>query len=249
MDRCNILDYWDHVFTSTTQAFLWLPIILYTVLQNRVLSRDGISKDKNTPKKNYKLTVVDHILGLTLIFCTFVNIYVRFERNVPHWLLQPCHILTVLLIYLIYNTNNDPRIFTFYLYSAWMPFLGIAFYDKSWYVYFFEETLFLIQHALMIVIPWYYLMTNRFPDHPKTKFNRHHLFWTAFGVSMLYHCLVLIWASFYFNEDFSGMKCRFPGGEFAGTWFREIMVLFSVVLSFIFGILPELLFRKKGKQH
>jgi hypothetical protein len=118
-----------------------------------------------------------------------------------------------------------------------MPVLGLIFFDAAWYHYFYELPLFHVQHVLMVVIPWYYVWNRRFQNDLNP--NRIPIYIQAVGISMIYHATILIWFSHFFNEDFSGMKCRFPGGEFAGRYWREIQVVLGGILAAIFGVIPE----------
>ena len=53
-------------------------------------------------------------------------------------------------------------------------------------------------------MPWIYVYNGRFE---LSKANRTRTFIFAMNVCMLY-CIFLIWVSYYFQEDFSGMRCR-----------------------------------------
>jgi len=233
-DPCNLLTFEQNIIATAGQILLWTPLIYY-LEKNK-------SKRFVTEKKQYKLKIVDHILGALLIAFMITNTITRITRGVSHWLVQPCHIITLMLIYTIYTPFNNPDHFTFVLYSNWMPVLGLVFYDATWYQYSFELPMFHFQHILMVVIPWYYVWTGRF----QLDFNpnRRAIYLQAVGVAMLYHATVLIWFSHYYREDFSGMRCRFPGGEFAGRYWREVQVFLGGILALIFGVIPEFLIIK-----
>jgi len=235
-DPCNLLTFEQNVIATVGQILLWAPLIIY--LEKRKKKHNTVQK----PQVVYKLTLMDHLLGALLSGFMLMNIVLRIQRGVLHWLVQPCHILTLMLIYIIYSTKNNPNRFTFILYSNWMPVLGLIFYDPNWYYYFYELPMFHFQHILMIVIPWYYVWTQRFQKSFNP--NRRALYIQAVGASMLYHAIVLIWMSQIYNEDFSGMKCRFPGGEFAGIYWRELQVVLGGILCAIFGIIPEFIIIK-----
>lgn len=226
-DPCNLVSFEQNVFATIGQILLWVPLILY-------LEK---SKKPSPTFKPRQLNAIDHFLGALLILFTIINIITRIYRGVTHWLFQPCHIITLMEIFMIYNRNGDSNFFTFVLYSNWMPVLGLVFYDPNWYYYFFELPMFHLQHVLMIVIPWYYVATRVFQKDFNP--NRWQIFLQAVGVSMIYHATVLIWMSHLYLEDFSGMRCRFPGGEFAGKYWREVQVVFGTFLSAVFGVIPE----------
>jgi len=268
-DPCNLLTVERNILTTLTQVCFWGPIIYYAQknkLYKPILEAVGVKKPKNATNKRsgpskrkspknarngrmeigakedpneYELTIVDKCIGALLCFFMISNIFTRFTRGVPHWMVQPCHLLTMLLIYLVYSKKNSADLFTFYLYCNWMPFLGLAFYDASWYVYFYELPMFHLQHVLMIIIPWYYVFTKRFQVTHNP--NRKYIYLQAVGSAMMYHAVVLVWTSHFANEDFSGMKCRFPGGEFTGLFWREFQIVLGCILSILFGIIPEII--------
>jgi len=233
-DPCNLLTFEQNVFTTLSQILLWIPLIILWENKKKKISK--------LSKESHKMTIMDHILGGMMVFFMILNTFTRFGRGVPHWLVQPCHILTLMLIYIIYDKKNNPDVFTFVLYCNWMPVLGLLFYDPNWYYYFYELPLFHLQHVLMVIVPWYYVWNGRFQTHFNP--NRIFIYGQAVGLAMLYHAIILVWISQIYNEDFSGMKCRFPGGEFAGRYWREVQVVLGAILAILFGIIPEIIILK-----
>lgn len=122
-------------------------------------------------------------------------------------MLQPCHLLTATLIYVISSKKNNTVLFLVYYYIVWMPLLGLLFSDSSWYNSTYELLLFNIQHVIMIALPWYYSFNGRFDRSGVSHFAS---FVVAVCTSMFY-CTFLIWVSYAYDEDFCGTKCRFPG--------------------------------------
>ncbi|EFA76984.1 hypothetical protein PPL_09736 [Heterostelium album PN500] len=141
--------------------------------------------------KTYRLSFVEHLLGATLILCIIANVGIRVAKGVPHWLCQPCHVLSFLLVYVIYYGDLDTRVFHYYFYSMWMPYnisrnLILMFINMlsvigllsppnaSWFTWWWEPHVFYIHHVLLLAIPYYYLMINhRFHPHLITKTSSH----------------------------------------------------------------------------
>ncbi|KYQ93548.1 hypothetical protein DLAC_06254 [Tieghemostelium lacteum] len=184
---------------------------------------------------------------------------VRALKGVPHWLIQPCHVLSFLLIYVLLNTKNDARHFYYYFYSIWMPTVGLLSPPHaSWFKWWWEPTLFYVHHAMLLLIPYYYLFFNhRFHSHfisSKTTSGPHYLvssfqslkkrvryFIQVYASGLLYHSLVLGFASLYFEEDFDAMRCRFDGGEIFGNYWREFMIICAVILAMIVCKIPDII--------
>eukprot|EP01125_Pyxidicula_operculata_P005090 TRINITY_DN1863_c0_g1_i3.p1 TRINITY_DN1863_c0_g1~~TRINITY_DN1863_c0_g1_i3.p1 ORF type:complete len:134 (-),score=12.93 TRINITY_DN1863_c0_g1_i3:23-424(-) len=119
-----------------------------------------------------------------------------------------------------------------------MPMLGLVFSDPGWYQWPHEQLFFDVQHFMMLAAPWYYLFTKRYDID---SVNKTGLFFVSLGVA-LYYCILLVWVSYYYQEDFSGTRCRLDAFEFLGTWWRELESLACFIMSFVFGPLPQLFF-------
>eukprot|EP01112_Ceratiomyxa_fruticulosa_P011047 TRINITY_DN2969_c0_g1_i1.p1 TRINITY_DN2969_c0_g1~~TRINITY_DN2969_c0_g1_i1.p1 ORF type:complete len:318 (-),score=40.04 TRINITY_DN2969_c0_g1_i1:245-1090(-) len=236
---CQLLSFERDVLTTLGHTLLW-GVIIYLTFDTK--------KRPHVPNK-YKLTLFDHILGLSTISCLVVNMGVRYIRGVIHWAIQPCHVLTLLLAIVIYDRQSRMTPFRYYFYFMWMPFFGLVNADYSWFTYSFEIPLFYIHHALLLLVPYYYLFTRRYhtedlifhPEH-SDKFGwkgRASFLLKVYGICMLYHAYMLIWAGHYFDEDFNGMRCL-PGAlSFAGAHWREVMVALGIHVIFILSFIPE----------
>ncbi|KAN0041994.1 hypothetical protein ACTFIV_004550 [Dictyostelium citrinum] len=211
------------------------------------------------PPPPYKLKPFEILFLGIMITVTFINIVLRFIKGVPIWLLQPCHVLSALLIYIISNKKSDSNIFYLYFYNLWMPLVGIlAVPDDSWFYYSWEPLVFYLHHYAMLIIPFYYMFFNhRFHAHFKsstslpiehygnirlsTLKNRLRLFVQVFTIGMLYHSLVLGYGGILLNEDLNSMKCRFTGGEMFGIYWREFLTIGGWILGWLVAVLPDTL--------
>ncbi|KAK5580450.1 hypothetical protein RB653_000467 [Dictyostelium firmibasis] len=217
------------------------------------------NKKTNTISPIYKLKPFEFLFLGIMVTVTFINIVLRFIKGVPIWLLQPCHVLSGLLIYIISNKKSDSNIFYLYFYNLWMPLVGIlAVPDDSWFYYSWEPFIFYLHHWAMLIVPFYYMFFNhRFHAHFKsstslpmeyngnirlsTLKNRLRLFVQVFTIGMLYHSLVLGYGGILLNEDLNSMKCRFAGGEIFGIHWREALTIGGWILGWLVAVLPDTL--------
>jgi len=183
----------------------------------------------------YQLGVVDHILGIVMLCVVFLTIYPRVIRGVPHWLAQPCHSLSALLVLVIYYTRND-SLFWFYYYSYWQSYPAFVAGDMSWYIYEYEVWHYWIQHLLLVIIPLYYFIVGRF----STSRNSFSTFLSVYAFDIVYHSAFLIPVGYFTRTDFDNMICPHPGLAFAGAWWREVMALASFPVAFILCFLPPM---------
>lgn len=187
------------------------------------------------PARDYKMNVVDHLIGGMLVAIMAINIYTRVTRGVGHWLVQPCHYLTALLIGTTYSSSTDARLFWFYLYAHWQGYFAFFGGDLSWYVNAAELYAFWLQHILMVLVPLYYLAVGRF----NTRHSSFTFFLTVYTFTVVYHSLVLIPVGYFTTTDFDNMLCPFPGGEdLVGIWWREAMGIFSSPFAFLVCYVP-----------
>lgn len=186
----------------------------------------------------YKMSVLDHLIGAALVAITLINIYTRVTRGVVHWLIQPCHYLTALLIGVTYSSSRNDRLFWVYLYAHWQGYFAFFGGDLSWYVTKTELYAFWLQHILMTVVPFYYLAIGRF----NTKHSSLAGFLTIYTLTVIYHSLVLIPVGYWTLTDFDNMLCPFPGAEgLVGIWWREAMAIGSSPFAFLVCYLPGVL--------
>jgi len=131
----------------------------------------------------YKLNLIDHLVGGLLVMVMAVTIYTRLSRGVAHWLLQPCHILTAVLIKVTYSSSSEDHLFWVYLYAHWQSYFAFFAGDLSWYTSVVEVYSFWLQHILMTLVPGYYLLVGRF----NTKNSSFGFFLTIYTLTVIYH--------------------------------------------------------------
>lgn len=170
------------------------------------------------------------------------------SHEVPCVSPQPCHYTTALLIACIYTRQQNSWLFPAYLYccsQGWFAFFTGP--DPGWYIWEIEFHLFWLQHILMAVVPWIYLVTGKFDarhSRPNAVAWRHCEFFGVYAFSIAYHSAVLIATSYYGKEDFDGMLCPPEPRvivEGVGKWWREFQGVVSILLSFAVAYVPETL--------
>ncbi|EGC39181.1 hypothetical protein DICPUDRAFT_148075 [Dictyostelium purpureum] len=248
----------DYTF-FTVHTLFWL-IGHYLLSDNKkpIESKNNGPKNKKLPP--YKLTKIEKIFATIMISVTIINILLRISKGVPHWLIQPCHVLSVILICVLLDKNSSSNLFYLYFYTLWMPVFGLlAVPDDSWFYYSWEPFVFYLHHYTMVLIPFYYLIFNhRFHAHFKSKTslsyehyfnpklssfkNRIKLFVQIFILGMLYHTVVLGFGGLLLDEDFNSMRCRFPGGEMLGIWWREALSVGGLIVGILVAMIPDTIF-------
>eukprot|EP01113_Clastostelium_recurvatum_P036975 TRINITY_DN5360_c0_g1_i4.p1 TRINITY_DN5360_c0_g1~~TRINITY_DN5360_c0_g1_i4.p1 ORF type:complete len:327 (-),score=47.39 TRINITY_DN5360_c0_g1_i4:70-1023(-) len=257
-DRCTQASFQRDILTTLVYTIICGFFIITTNKYLKTAPEQRRKGNANKPPHDadvkYSLTMVDHIFGALTILVAFVNMAVRAVRGVAYWVVQPCHVLTFALIYIIYSKESRITPFRYFLYFSWMPVVGLFNADYSWFSYDFEVPLFYIHHLLVTIVPFYYLFTRRFhtdllvfdPAHSHkytTGKGRVCFFLNAVAWASIYHVWVLVWFGWYMNEDFNGMRCvpPIPILTAMGPHWREGMFAGATLLSIIMGLLPEAL--------
>ncbi|GAM25551.1 hypothetical protein SAMD00019534_087260 [Acytostelium subglobosum LB1] len=230
---------------------------------------DPFKKPERLKNKQYKLTLVEWLLISALIIVTLTNIVLRFIKGVPYWLVQPCHLASFLLIYVVIFAEHDTNLFHYYYYSVWMPVIGLLSPpNASWFTWWWEPHNFYVHHLLLLGIAYYYLFINhRFHphldtasappahymvDHITDASRRFKFFNHLFGYGVIYHTTFLTYLGLWLDEDFDAMRCRFGGGEIFGIHWREALMVLCYIASIIFVWIPDVIvhrtFKAKNKQ-
>lgn len=195
------------------------------------------SSTKNIP---HKRSLFDHLLGAILVVVLVLIVYTRILDRVPHWLLQPCHILTLLGIITIYWPYKDSAVYHFYLYSTWQGFCGIIGFDEAWYPSTFDLTMFWVQHLAIGLTPFICIASGRFDTvYQKGLVNRLPFMVAVCCFWNFYHLYVLLPASYLTKTDFDNTICPLAGLEFAGSYWREVMATSTYAMAFFFCFVPE----------
>ena len=174
-----------------------------------------------------------HVL-VFLLSLSWAILFIHKSRIDRLWfLLQPCHVLHLLLIYTVTLPPSSPRaifLFNLYLHLLFSPFLGLVAADLSCYKQPLELANWCAQHALLLLTPLIALLPPAsYPLLTGTPF-----FLLCFSLEVLYHALVLSPLALYSTFNLNYVLCP-PAGLLAsfGQWYRLVMTAACAVLSLI----------------
>ncbi|EGG21896.1 hypothetical protein DFA_01782 [Cavenderia fasciculata] len=161
-ETCFKMDAWHDFKVLGLHGLSWTAVSYLTRPKEY-----NLTTKKKKQVRSYSLTLGEWILFSILAACLLTNIYIRVAKGVPHWLWQPCHVLSAVLMYVMLFSGRDPRYFYSYFYSMWMPLVGfVSPPNETWFLWWWEIYVFYVHHAILLVIPYYYLLYNhRFHQH------------------------------------------------------------------------------------
>ncbi|KAI8982659.1 transmembrane protein [Pilobolus umbonatus] len=132
---------------------------------------------------NYKLlneftppcraTITERGLTLALICSLLLTLTHKIIRNRVWFMLQPCHMSGVLLLFtLVYPNKSSPIphiFFNIYLHLQWGALAALAFPDLREHSMFGETFNFFAEHILLLVVPIYMIYSRRYVTLPVSK--------------------------------------------------------------------------------
>ncbi|KJE90020.1 hypothetical protein CAOG_001402 [Capsaspora owczarzaki ATCC 30864] len=163
-------------------------------------------------------------------------IYYKTVRGHLLFLLQPCHIFSVLLLLLCFWPEKSLKrhvLFHIHIHCLWGALLALVFPDFRDYGMYLEIHFFIMQHLALVIVPLVWVYTGRFPlvsmygrGFSVTIF--------AFFVHALYHSFVLASLALYTGNNLNYLMSP-PTGilESFGSFYRPVMYAFCLVLTII----------------
>ena len=176
--------------------------------------------------------LLNHTLVFLLALSYSLMVIHKYRINRLWYLLQPCHVLHLVLIRIIMlPPSSTVAIFGFnvYLHLLFSPFLGLVAADTTCYHQPYEWANWCLQHSLLLAIPLLFLLPpSRFPLVTGRAF-----FLLCFSIEVLYHSLLLYPVALATSFNLNYVLCP-PAGtllEQLGPWYRLAMTGFCGVLS------------------
>ncbi|KAI8122605.1 hypothetical protein FF38_04325 [Lucilia cuprina] len=181
---------------------------------------------------------------MLLIFMTFIfGIEMGFKlanRSVI-FVLNPCHIQTLVQIYLLAAKPNKLTITLFRIQMNNLngPVLAFVFPEVDCRTLPFEQATYWIQHAMLYVIPVYIIRTGAYQVEDIKDFN-----WAIIGVEtqLIYHFGVLNFFSIRTGINLNHMLCAAESDPFQGDNYRIAAVIHESILCPILNKLTVLIF-------
>ena len=176
--------------------------------------------------------LLNHVLVFLLALSYSLMVIHKYRIDRLWYLLQPCHVLHLLLIRLIMlPPSSTVAIFSFnlYLHLLFSPFLGLVAADTTCYHQPYELANWCLQHLLLLAIPLLFMLPpSRFPLITGRAF-----FFLCFSIEVLYHSLILYPVALLTSYNLNYVLCP-PAGTLLvqlGPWYRVAMTGFCGVLS------------------
>jgi len=179
---------------------------------------------------------------LLLIFAIVFGVEIGFKlaNRQMIWLLNPCHMLTILQLYLLSSQNKLINVILFKLHLYWLtgPLLAILFPVTVTRHLPGEVLIYWVQHFLLVSTP-VFLMTRDSLSFPVVSSRDQELRWAGLALSLfsLYHWLVLQPIGLLTEVNLNNMICPALSDPFHGQYYRVIaMGYFSFLLPLVGGL-------------
>uniref|UniRef100_A0A8D8XFM8 Transmembrane protein 164 n=2 Tax=Cacopsylla melanoneura TaxID=428564 RepID=A0A8D8XFM8_9HEMI len=180
---------------------------------------------KYEPLKQFLLVTMCIVFGMEIGF--------KFASRSVIFLLNPCHVVTAIQIYLLAAkpSKHVAAIYRAHLNVINGPILACLFPEVETLVLPLEKSIFWFQHSLMIIIP--ICMTHMGGVYSVEPVS--HLYWYLFsyGIVLLYHFVLLQAFSMMFHINLNHMLCPAEADPFYGPYYRLAACLHQAVLTFM----------------
>ncbi|CAH8571882.1 unnamed protein product [Dicrocoelium dendriticum] len=151
------------------------------------------------------------------------------------WILNPCHILTIMQIFLLAcrPSKLTTSIFRLHVHMLNGPLLALAFPVLNTRLLPFECVVYFIQHALILLFPIILMDQNSdFSVEPLDD-----PFWTVLSLSLqvLYHFVVLQPIALLTGVNLNSILCPAVSDPFNGPYYRLLALLHQPFVILVFG--------------
>lgn len=164
-----------------------------------------------------------------------IEIGYKLSGNQVIWLLNPCHVMTALQIYLLAApcTVLTTAVFRIHIYFINGAVLALLFPVTNSLFYPLETEIYWIQHLMILVVPFYLLrLGGQYSLEPRSDCG-----WAllAYSIQGLYHWLVLQPIGIGLSTNLNNMVCPAVSDPFHGPHYRTIAMLHQGLLIPLFG--------------
>jgi len=229
----------DHIWDSV----FWIPFfILCYYVGYKLEKRVAPEKLKVIP---FKRTYVDWTVAGTLLVLLCLSTMVKYTRNPYDTLimLAPCHFVTLVLIGALIHPNQQLAawLFNMAMYLTVYTILALAAPDIK-NLDTFGRAVFFVQHGMLLIVPYCYLLTDRFPLYGCHTWA---MYFQATGVIGLWGFVVQHTAAMY-----SGVNVNYflhpPESPkwFQGRFYLSMLCLLIMSVGYVCGhVLPPYVHR------
>ncbi|XP_059482121.1 transmembrane protein 164 isoform X1 [Neocloeon triangulifer] len=172
--------------------------------------------------KTYLLLAYSFIWGVEVGF--------KFASQTVLYLFNPCHIVTMMQLYLLAAPPSKTASGWFRLHLNYLngAILAFVFPVTDSRQLPFETVTYWLQHSMMLIVPAYLIkMKGVYTVESVRDFSWNAL---AYGFILFYHFIVLNFVGRPFEVNLNHMLCPLPADPFNGQWYRSAAVVHEALL-------------------
>ncbi|XP_022088175.1 transmembrane protein 164-like [Acanthaster planci] len=192
------------------------------------------------------------VLLVVLCLVFGVELGLKFATKTFIYMMNPCHVLTLVQIYLLAVPPSKTALIVFRAHMSALsgPFLAIIFPVLNTRLLPCEPELYWVQHVLIYLIIPPYLMSlgGAYTCEPLSNFS-----WVIFmtGAQFIYHFIPLQGMALLLHVNLNNMLCPAPSDPFCSSWYRMFALvhqhlllpvhlkLYTLVMRLILPVNPD----------
>jgi len=188
--------------------------------------------EKKTYSTELSFSRAIHLAVFALVFG--VEIGYKLSSRQVIYLLNPCHIISILQLYLLASPTSTLSTTIFRLHLYWLvgPLLAVLFPVTNSLLLPQEVTVYWIQHTLILTSPLFLLIRGDYKLEPTNDWAWPGL---AFSLYSLYHWLVVQPMGILTWANLNSMLCPAICDPFAGPNYRIVATAHQAILVPLFG--------------
>jgi len=221
---------------------LTLPLAVWALKRNNASAQCFVVPESPSSWRQAGLVAHTLILGLAIGY--------KFSTRTLIYLLQPCHMVTAIQVYLLAAPASASSLVVFRTHLGLLngAVLALLFPVTDAYSLPGEYSLYWIQHVVMLLVP--FLLNTQ--GHPYTPPSKRSVSWPVFSycVFFLFHIVVLQPVAFALHVNLDYVLCPAPSDPFYGPYYllhhvwTQAVVVTAVSKAFSFLLARD---EKKGK--
>lgn len=179
------------------------------------------------------------LLLIALCLCFGMEMGYKMASNQMIWVLNPCHLITVVEIYLLAAAPSRTVMIVFRCLCQALngPTMALLFPVIHTRLLPFEVTTYYVQHTLILVVPLYLLTTGVYTYEPWNDWS-YAFFMT--GLMFFYHWVPLQGLAMLSGINLNNMVCPASSDPFSGRYYRIAAILHQTLCCLIFGRIVRL---------